>query len=387
MKFCGLILIFLISLNTQASLWVATNQWNENWEAQYSNWVSTEVKSTFFLENKISTDCADAAISLRWIFARINSLPMASTAGAGSITNLSTSWDFLPANTDWKAERRFQTALKSINDSTDTKTLFHDVYPVELNSKNLRPGTLFVDSTVATGHAQWISQMTFDGMNNPITFFSSTVPQMMRDLLVYPFMKPKWPVQNQNGFARFKWAVQSNVKVYLKASVDMQGYSLEQYQLASQFSNTSDFDDFVTERLIGQPLDGLRKLQNLASHLIQRIENRVPVIVAGVKACAPNKCAKDSETFYSHSTYARDGAIQLLIIGITELIYSDNNKKNVDDQIAGQMLARWSQLQTDVKIDLGFKSVELGQIVINWNSALISSDPNDFVQKRWGYIQ
>ncbi len=375
----------LFTVHSQAVLWNAENQWDEKWEQQYSEWIAKDVKPTFFLENKISTDCADAVISMRWIFARKNSLPMASTVGAGLITNLSTNWDLISSGSDWKSDQRFLKAIRNINDSTDTKTLFRDVYPVELNSKNLRIGTLFVDSTATTGHAQWISQMSFDGSNNPIIFNSSTVPQIVREMLVYPFMKPKWPEQNKNGFAKFRWAVQNKTQVSLKSSESMPGYSLEQYRIGSKLSSNYDFDDYVTEKLIGQPLDGLHKLQNLASHLIQRIENRVPVAESGFKNCYPNKCIKDSEKFYDYSTYSRDGAIQFLIIGITELIYSDKYKQNVDDQIAGQMILRWSQLQTNVKIDLGFKEIELGYIVANWNLNIFSSDPNVTTEKRWGF--
>lgn len=385
MKFLSLIFIFIISLDLKASLWSAQNQWDQSWEDKYSVWIAKEIKPTFFKENNISTDCADAAISLRWIFSRIHSLPAASTTGSGYITNLNSKWDSSPTSADWKTDRRFRSALREINDSTDTKTLFHDVYPVELNSKNLRSGTLFVDSTITTGHAQWIAQMNFDGGSNPILFYSSTVPQVVREMLIYPFMKPKWPEKNKNGFAKFRWAVQSNNQVSLKSSESMTGYSLEQYQLGLRLSNTYDFDDFVTERLLGQPLGGLQKLQSLASHLVQRLENRVPVVQAGFKFCLVNKCAQDSENFYNYSTYSRDGSIQFIIIGIAALIYSDRYTQNVDDQVAGQMQNRWSQLQDNVKIDLGFKEIQLGYIIQNWNTNKNLSDPNDSIEKRWGF--
>ncbi len=384
--FCFILIVgFFISSTSKAALWVAKNQWDQNWENKFSEWISSEVKPKFFIENNITTDCADAVISLRWIFARNNSLPMASSSGSGYITNLSSKWDQFDISTSWKSDTRFLKALRSINDATDTKTLFRDVYPIELNSKNLKSGTLFVDSTSTSGHAQWISQMSFDGMSNPITFYASTVPQRVREMLVYPFMKNKWPEKNKNGFARFRWAVQSSGVVSLKSAESMPGYSLEQFTLAETLSATYDFDDYVTAKLIGQPLDGLRKLQNLVSHLVQRIENRVPVVQEGYKVCSPNKCAVDSSAFYNQSTYSRDGAIQFLIIGITELIYSDKYTQSVDDQVAGQMVLRWSQFQNNIKIDLGFMQTELGYIVSNWNTNTFSSDPNDSIEKRWGF--
>jgi hypothetical protein len=386
MKYLSLVLIIIASFQVQAALWVAENQWDQNWENQYSEWISKQVKPQFFIENQITTDCADAVISLRWIFSRINSLPMASSSGSGLITNLSNRWDSAPTSLDWKTDQRFRAALRSINDSTDTKTLFRDIYPTELNVKNLKPGTLFVEATSTTGHAQWISHINFDGVNNPIMFYSSTVPQAIRETLVYPFMKIKWPEQNVNAFGRFRWPVQTAGQVKLASSESMPGYSLEQYQLALKLSKSYNFDDFVTERLTGHPLEGLQKLQNLVGHLAQRLENRVPVVVAGFNACAPNKCIKDSTKFYNHSTYSRDGAIQFLIIGITEMIYSDKYIRSIDDQIAGRIVLKWSQLQNNIRIDLGFKNIELGYIVNNWNESLISSDPNDTIEKRWGFV-
>lgn len=165
----------------------------------------------------------------------------------------------------------------------------------------------------------------------------------------------------------------------------MADYSLEQYELANQMADYN-FDDFVTERLLGNPMDGLRKLQNLASHLIERIEKRVPVVEEGYRVCSAKKCIPDSSTFYNHSTYSRDSAIQFLIIGIAELIYSDKYTRNVDDQLAGQMILKWSQIQNNVKIHVQNKDILLGHIILNWNiNNKVSSDPNDPIARRWGF--
>lgn len=379
------LLIFFQSCLSSATLWVAQNDWSDDWEKKYSQWLSAEVTPQFFIENQISTDCADAVIALRWIFSRMNALPAANTTVSGLVSHLSSKWDHLGTSTDWKSDSRFKTALKEIVHSTDTKTLFKDTYPIELNRKYLVPGALYMNATSTSGHAEWISKMSFDGMNNPITFYASTVPQQVRELLVYPFMKTQWPIKNENGFVRLKWVRQIGNNVSIVTEKEMPGYSLEQYQLATRFSDKMDFDDFVTERLIGQPLDGLRKIQNLTSHLVQRYENRVPVIEKGYRFCQQKGCAQESGNFYNHSTYSRDTAIQFLIIGITELIYSDRYSRNVDDELAGQMVLKWSQNQSNIFIDIGFAKVSLGDLVARWNEKKYSSNPNESIQKRWGF--
>lgn len=384
LKFLSILFLTLASLQVQAAVWVAQNSWNDSWEKKYSEWLANEVTPQFFQNYQISTDCADAVISLRWIFARINSLPAAATVGSSITSNLSSRWDQLGTATTWNKDARFMAAIKEINSSTDTKSLYKDLYPIKLNAQYLAPGAIYINATQSSGHAEWISKNYFDGINNPITFYSSTVPKQIRETLVYPFMKTKWPEKGAHAFMRFRWAIQSKNSVQMISPADMPGFSLEQFELASQYSSNYDFDDFVTTRLVGQPLDGLRKLQNLVSYLAQRIENRVPVVQAGFQACQKG-CAPESSAFYSHSTYSRDAAIQFLIIGITELIYSDKYVHNVDDQLAGQMVLRWSQLQNDIVIDLGFKQTPLGYLVNNWNMQAISSDPNQPIEKRWGF--
>lgn len=379
----SLLAILTLGLQAQASLWKSQNAWNEDFEKKYSDWILSSVPSTFFKEINIATDCADAPIITRWVFARENSLPAAVSSGSGHIiSNLSGNWDSYSIAANWKEDKRFLKAIVDVINSTNSKTLYQDTYPVQLNSKYLVPGTLFINATQTSGHAEWISKVSFDGMQAPIMFNSSTVPQIVRDLLVYPFMKIKWPVKGDNGFVKFRWAIESGGSVSLKSAASMPGYSLEQYELSK--TQKMDFDDFVTTRLIGHALDGIHKLQILASHLTERFENRVPVVDDGFKVCGGGKCAKESSKFYDHSTYSRDGAIIFIIQGIFDLLYSDRYL-NVDDQTAGQMTLYWSQLQTDVTVDIEGRPHSLGELVSIWNQALFSSDPNDSVQKRWGF--
>lgn len=299
------------------------------------------------------------------------------------ISNLSSSWDGLPAGVRWSQDQRFLKALVDINNATSSKTLFKDLYPVKLTVKQLVPGTVFVNATQDSGHAEWIAQTEFDGQHAPLLFYSSTVPQQVREFLVYPFMKIKWPEKNKNGFTRFRWPVMNNNTVQLTAAEAMSGYSLEQYELTDR--DSMDFDDFVATRLIGLPIDGLHKLPILASHLADRIENRIPVVVEGFKVCGGKKCPdQNSSLFYDYSTYSRDGAILFLIQGIFELIYSNRYQQNVDDQMAGQMTLKWSQIQTDVTFEIQAQTLNLGQIVSIWNQALFSSDPNVSIEARWG---
>ena len=374
--------LVLIGMQSKAALWKAENEWSDAYEKKYTEFIEKTVTPDYLKQKNITTDCADAVISLRWIFARENLLPMASlSSGGGLITNNSSQWDSIAS-----LDERFLRAIRDINNATDSKTLFRDLYPVKLNAQNLVAGTMFVNATQTSGHAEWVARTNFDANNSVITFYASTVPQQVREFLVYPFMKVKWPEKSKNGFMRFRWPVKSASGINLVSPEKMQGYSLEQYELGQlgQPASDMDFDDFVVSRLVGHPQDGLQKLQILASVLSDRIDNRVPVIEEGFKLCGGGKCKPESLQFYNHSTYSRDGAILFLIQGIFDLLYSSRYKLNVDDQMAGQMVLRWSQIQTDVKFNIEGRSLMLGEVVAIWNEAKFSSDPNDSVLKRWG---
>lgn len=384
MKFFLLFSVSLFfSVQALSAIWTAKNAWNEEWEKKYSLWIEKEVGPSYLKNLNLSTDCADAVLSLRWIFARQNELPMVSSTSKGqSVSNLSSSWDQHLINSDWKKDQRFLTALKSINNATDTRTLFKDLYPVKLSPKFLNPGALYVNSTEASGHAEWVAKTSFDGISSPIVFYASTVPQQVRDFLVYPFMKVKWPLKNKNGFMKFRWAVRSGNEVNFVSSEKMPGYSLEQYELGA--SADQDFDDYIATRFIGHPLDGLQKLKVFASHLAERIENRVPVVKEGFRACGGGKCLnQEASSFYNHSTYSRDGEILFLIQGVFELIYASRNYV-IDDQMAGQMTTLWSQLQSDITFDIAGQKMNLGQVVQNFNLNKISADPNQTIEMRWG---
>jgi hypothetical protein len=373
-----------LPLRIHAAIWVAENSWNEEYEQKYSQWIRDEVTPQFFQNHQIPTDCADAIITLRWIFSRAHSLPMASSTGDGIVTNLTTTWDRFPTDQNWFNDRRFLEALRFINNNTNTRTLYSDLYPIELNAKNLRPGAIFIKTTESSGHAEWIARTQFDGINAPITFYSSTVPKQVRELLSYPFMRKHWPKQGQNGFGQFRWAVQTSRGVSLVSAQDMPGFSQEQFELSLILSPKIDFDDFIIKRLLGYPLDGIRRLNLLVSQLTRRFEDRVKIVEQGLQACQKGGCTPGTLIYYSHSTFSRDDAIQFIIIGITELVYSNRYDSIIDEELSGHLLFRWSHLQTQIKIDLGFTSVPLGQLVANWNEKKHQSDPNYSIPERWG---
>ena len=97
--------------NGARSIWATAQEWNQDWENRYSQWVQNNRDPAFLSNHQIRTDCADVAIAYRWIFARINGLPAANTlAGTGRlITNesMNPAWTGLSTNQDWTRDQLF----------------------------------------------------------------------------------------------------------------------------------------------------------------------------------------------------------------------------------------------------------------------------------------
>ena len=76
-KILKLYLCLLVSTQVFADVWVSNNTWNDSWEKRYAEWIKSDVSRDIFLQGRysIKTDCADAAYSLRAIFAYENKLP------------------------------------------------------------------------------------------------------------------------------------------------------------------------------------------------------------------------------------------------------------------------------------------------------------------------
>ena len=55
---------------------VGNHRWNDAYEVKFGDWVKENVDKDFFVRHDIVTDCADAALAVRAIFARIHHLPV-----------------------------------------------------------------------------------------------------------------------------------------------------------------------------------------------------------------------------------------------------------------------------------------------------------------------
>lgn len=358
------------------SIWKVKNSWSNEWEVKFSNWLKAEFNKDFFVTNNISTDCADVAFALRWIFARNNYLPAANTL-AGSLVlfsqdSMKSEWVGLPTAKLWNEDKLFLKALNYLMLNAYTKTLNIDGYPIELNKDSFLVGTIHLDG----GHTMIISEIDYDGVKSaPIWKLSSTVPASVKMLYEEIMLNESITSKEYGGLFRMRWPVLVDNKWELIAKEDMPLYSTEQYEdefLGDETNFTIALInrlgiDFNPKKMIEQ------SVQTLKNSLIQRIQ----VVKNGFEFCKENSCEEGSFNYEEYSTPTRDNRINELFKSSEKL--SRKLKKFYPnlDKLFLKLLG-----DTNVKIE-GYEKNLLDYRDL-LDNALMSTHPDDSISERWG---
>ena len=137
-----------------------TNTWTWDEEVKYGQWLHKTAAEDMLVGSGVLVDCADFAITLRWIYAHDHNLPAADQlAGSGELYGSwqsTRSWDRLPTNTDWKKDERFKAALRYLLLNSYTHSLQGDLYPVQINSEFVTFGTIYLTIFQQSGHTRTI---------------------------------------------------------------------------------------------------------------------------------------------------------------------------------------------------------------------------------------
>lgn len=185
------ILTFLALLPSlsRADVWRAQNHWDDTQDSLFSEWIRQLPMDIFSRKDSpyqgIATDCADAAYTLRTIFAYEHGLPVKFTgSGAQDLSNSNRMFD-----SEIDPLKRLRKFIRYVNYYTNTQTLVSDSYPVAITRKLIHGGALFlhpesnansgVPITYRAGHVYYIQDVYENGM---VRYFSSTVPVAVREL-------------------------------------------------------------------------------------------------------------------------------------------------------------------------------------------------------------
>jgi len=361
-------------------IWEASNQWNEEWEIKYAEWIETEVGVDFFSKRNISTDCADALVGLRWIFSRIHSLPVANTLSeTGNIFghfSMSKKFAKYKKADKWHDDQLFLAALSYVMDLTSTRTVIRDGYPIKIDQNSLRAGTFFITQNENGGHAKIISESNFDNPSKlPLFTYASTTPRAVRNLALEIMVDQEWPSKGAKELLAFRWPVLNGENWGLMRPENHPNYSLEEFDLELQ----KEFPAFITYIMYKTKgfLDPLKLVESSVLDIKGYIEQRVQIVKDGYDYCNKNKCPKDSGSFDDWSTPSRDEKLLKKYLD-TDLMVSSF------ESLSPGLTEYWLNNLRNQFVTVDGIKINLANIKYLFENKFTSSDPNVTVRARWG---
>lgn len=365
-----------------ASLWKVENQWSWDWELRYAKWVEATLTKTFFQEHRIAVDCADVALSARWIFARIHKLPVANRLAGGVVMmtqeTVKASWMQLPTHDDWTKDRRFLKALDYLLDSTYTHSLLEDSYPIAINAESITAGvhhlTLYGDS----GHTVVLHRIARQDPNQvPVLLIFSSVPREVREVWESPFYMGQEKDPKTGGVLRLRWPRQTTQGWTQVPAKDMPYYSLEQYS-----------DDFLAEgeglplhvfKIINPKFDPVLLLKSFARQIQDSLKSRIGIVEEGYIYCQSHDCRPGTAGYEDWSTPARDQKILGLFTLLNDFFQSFS-------MIAPEVLDWWMREASKTYLQMNGFDFTKTQIQAHWESRFFDSDPSRTPGRRWNLM-
>lgn len=401
LRLLSLFLVFL-SFSVSADVWVHRYEWNEEFEREFSEWMKTEAvnKDMFVASGSrwygLSADCADAAYGLRAIFSYLNELPFAftnpSAARSGryrSITNSTGKFDHI-SNPDQRVVR-FVNYLADVVGSSDLT--YYDSFPQTI--KSIRAGDMFTYRISARfgrtiRHVYNIKEInptgSFDVIYSTQAIRKKNLPMMRRK------EKEFTNLPNGNwGFRRFRWPSELGLS-YGQIPLE-RGRSNEQYALVNQLGR--GFFKHVKKTLATVTDTPQMALSRGLRNLCVEAKARVDYVKQGndFRIEIGDRCM-NYEEFDAYSTPARDKALKGTFTRLKETldeIVSNGQGGQVDPMTLERAQAVFTREDSDLGefCSIEWKaghSVDLSELYRRQEAGLLSSHPNDNIDRRWGVM-
>lgn len=363
------------------NIWVATNSWSDEWEKRYANWLKSEVTEDFYMRYNFPTDCADALIGFRWIFARTYSLPVANTVSdTGSLFgqfSMRKQWEDLPTSNNWYDDRLFLAALNYVMDMTSTKTVMNtDGFRVAITRKGLQAGSFIVSQTNGSGHMRTITQNYYDDPTSlPVFTFSSTAPREVRPLYREAFVDQAWPIRGTREVMAFRWPVMSRNSWILNPKTNDPRYSEEQFDSGLKREYVS-FIQFVLSR-VQKDYDPNSLVTTGITDIVNYTNIRIKIVRDGYAYCQSHDCRPGTQAYEDWSTPNRDAKYSLKFSEIEDLV------KGFDPMYPG-LLNNWNTSLNSTQVNVEGQALSLTKLRYLFDKKLTSYNPSDPILKRWG---
>lgn len=413
---CSLLLALTLYMpKAQADVWTAVNQWNDQWEQNFSDWVLGNWTVDFFSRTHlpngqsnpyygIRADCADVVYSMRLIYAYENKLPFAfkdpTTARNKLITNEMSRWNRIASQ-----EQRLRNFVNYVFDVVSTQSLPNDTYPVAVDRESIRSGGL-IRTTKINHHSWTIKEIQAIGI--PHLVFNSTVGRHsgpgLQERVSWP--NPAWifegdfSPESEAGF-RY-WRPQEYI---LNAAWEVPGYSEEQFTIPLK-----SWQNVIQKKLALRQETDEQTLRRLFQQTCESAKSRVTAINDGVTYLRglPAGACMDYATYDTYSTPNRD---QRLFDDFAALrrAYKDVLKKNSGSSLKQDMISELHKLFPYIQLSAREETAKMQATGIDKASSclveyapgkkldlaeakrrlflgLFSNNPMDELEYRWGSL-
>lgn len=373
-----------LAFSARAAVWQDEHEWNADWEQRYSQWVHSSFNEEVFVSGRykgIETDCSDAVYAARVIFAYENKLPFVirdSTGGGNRVSNKMSRFDGV--SDPLQRARRF---IAYVGDVTSTKTMASDTYPIAINRRNVKAGTVWSrpsrrenniirrivrGNSGDPGHAETVKTVSETGV---LTLIGSTVPKAVRQLHTTSSMV-FMPVGTETGLRNWM-----QPDYYNRSRSELPGYSMEQFNsLGSDGGSRSlrRWNNDVQRRLALREETHAEAIQRQVDDVCGLVNDRVSLIAESEKRRQQlGSSCMDREDYDSYSTPSRDKRIKETLDQLEQTVGVSN--------VAG--LQPYLGSCPAIRIAPG-KSLSLYDFCINLEAGRVSSNPNHDFDARWG---
>lgn len=370
------------SFSAHAKVWQTENQWSDAYEQRFSEFIRT-IDTNIFMRSRESskwgqllTDCADAAYTLRIIFAYENKLPVSFDTWDGIFTNNSTAFDEYESGTT--RVRRF---IARVNYNTDTKTIVRDTYPIAIQRGILRAGTLFVHAqggsdvplTYRAGHVYYIQDVPDNGI---IRYMSSTVPAAVRELDIRNGIQFA-PMRDNGGYRNWKWPDSESRPNYSTEQFQMGGWVKDSYRDMKVWVS---WQKAIVQRVRTRAATNAEELNAMLENVQLVVHNRVAVVDQGWAFYRSNystgQCMNGSD-YDDHSTPTRDVKIQVELRNFEAAARKYVNAGN------GNIGSLYKQIKFRIMDGIEVDVNQLKRTFLT-ETALSISEPEHSREVRWG---
>ncbi|AHZ85385.1 hypothetical protein [Bdellovibrio bacteriovorus] len=407
-----LITIALLGSPGQAAVWTDTNQWSAEWENQYSAWVKSEWNRYFFSRRLLPNgqanpyyglrvDCADAVYSMRLIFAYEHRLPFVikdPTYSSSRISNKMSRWDRL------REIERVRSFLLYVHETTSTRSLPGDTYPVAISRKTIRSGGIL--ATTAVNHHSWtVKEILPIGV--PYLVYNSVVGShsgfTMQERKSWPnanwVFEGNYSSSSGAGFRAWRPIASLNRPVW-----EVPGYSTEQFQISLQ-----KWTKTLQSRLATQQEGDTEMVSRLVDNVCVGFKDRVSYVNEALSYKRQYPSCMSYEAFDIYSSPSRDERIfddlMLLRRSYKEILQRNSGRDLTSEQKdqlakifpyinqspaseARQMPAQNITEDSVCVVNyLASRSMDMAEFKRRLFLGWLSNNPNERGEYRWGVLR